>query len=100
MIDAGDEKEVKKGKSKDKLRDELEVEQFRVVLQTYEGRAFMWRLISCCGLYDSAYGETNDVFRAEGKRDIALWVINEMLRSYKSAYTLMRDEAVSRDTKK
>jgi hypothetical protein len=99
-VDVGDEKQVKTRKTAMQLRRENEVENLRAILKTAGGRAFIWLLLEQCGIYQSAAGDPYEVARGEGKRDIGLWAMNEVFTSDPQAYTIMRNEAVSRDTKK
>ena len=94
--DVGDVKQVKKKKSAVKLKRDQEIEEFYQILNTYGGRAFIWRLIEQCGVYNAASPDLTMMTRGEGSRDIGLWVLNEVFTSKPEAYTIMRKEAVIR----
>jgi len=98
-FDAGDEKQVKENKTNHALVRQQEIEELKFILSTYGGRAFIWRLLSKCGVYRAASGDPYEVARGEGKRDIGLWTIEELFTSAPEAYTIMRNEAASRDAK-
>jgi hypothetical protein len=100
MADVGDEVEVKKETRAFKLEEQREQEEFRAVLQTPGGRATIWRILQECGLYSSAVGDATEVFRFEGRRDIGLWVMGEVFTSDPKAYTIMRNEADTRQSAK
>ena len=76
--DVGDPKQVKAKKSKHQLAREQEIADLHAILQTYGGRAFIWRVLEQCELYRAAPGGSE----ADG-----------------TAYSKMRDEAVTRQTK-
>ncbi len=96
--DVGDVKQVKEKKSAVKLAREREIAELHAILGTYGGRAFIWRLLEQCGVYQAASTDPHGIFRSEGKRDVGLWALEEVFTSDPAAYTIMRNEAVSRET--
>lgn len=96
MADVGDEAQVKTKKKAYELENERDVAELYSILQKPAGRAVVWRVLSECGLYASAFGDANEVFRAEGKRDIGLWLVKEVFTSDPKAYSIMRNEADQR----
>ena len=98
-FDAGDEKQVKDRKSVHKLAREQEIEELKVLLGTYGGRSFVWRVLSECGMYRAAPGNPYSDTRFEGGRDIGIWVVEEVFTSDPKAYTMMRNEANLREAK-
>ena len=99
--DVGDEEQVKDRKISAKLAREEDVECLRAMTETYEGRSVLWRILGQCLLFQPSYtGEANGTFVNEGKRNIGLWLVDEVFTSNPNAYTMMTDEAVSRDTKR
>lgn len=97
MADVGDKKQVKEKKAVHQLAREKEVAELHGLLETYGGRAFLWRLLEKCGIYKASGNDPYDVFRGEGKRDIGLWALEEVFNANVEAYTMMRNEAVSRE---
>ena len=100
-FDAGDQGKVSKRKSKAKLTAEREVADISAVLDTYEGRAFVWRLLEHSGMYETSFRgeETHRMAMAEGKRNFGIWLLNELLTIDPNYYIIIRNEAVSRDTR-
>ena len=100
MPDTGDEVQVRERKLTRKIRRTNEIAYLHQLLDTYGGREFVWRLFGQCGLYQASFrGEdTHQSAFQEGKRGIGLWALDEVLTAHPEAYTMMRDEAVSRDT--
>ena len=96
-LNVGDEGHVKRLTQAEKLKRLREVEELRVLLDTYGGRAFVWRLLEYCGVYHAAPGSSSDMARFEGRRDVGLWVVKECFTSDPGSYTLMRREAEDRD---
>ncbi len=61
-----------------------------------QGRRFMWRLLSTCGLYRNAFasgnGQTNAVMFALGETNIGQVYLNQVVASEPDAYSLMVKE--------
>ncbi len=96
-LDVGDEEQVQDNKDKMGLAREREVEEFKAILQTREGRAFVWRVLCRCGVYCTPVIHELETFVAIGKQDLGHWLIIEVFTSDPKAYTMMRQEAEERD---
>ncbi len=98
--DAGDEGQVKKAKKRDKSDRDKELQGLQDILGTYNGREFIWRLLSECGLTSEAPYDTSLMHRFEGKRDIGLWTVLEINAVEKIHHTewypQMQSEAMAR----
>jgi len=91
----GDEKQVRKRKTKfERLQDKNNNELQRILSQR-EGRALLWRVISKCGVYQSA--PDSGMARFEGGRDIGLWLLAEFHQLPSDYYSLMKQEAQEDD---
>jgi hypothetical protein len=66
------------------------------ILSTVEGRRFLWRLLVEAKIHSTCF-DTNALTMAmnEGRRDIGLFVENEILLARPEALEQMRNEAVS-----
>ncbi len=95
-FDAGSEKQVKKRSAKDKNIEDRDNEYLRQVLQTYEGRAFIWRLLERCKISHSAPPGEENMARFEGGRDIGAWTIKQVFTSDEKAYIVMLQEDLER----
>jgi hypothetical protein len=99
MVDVGDEKKVKTKKAVHKLAREKEIAELHELLQSYGGRAFIWRILSECKMHTGGFAPSNDHLRHdEGKRNIGVWLEEEVFTADPNAYNIMKNEAVSRDT--
>lgn len=97
MSDVGDIELVGERKSRARLRRENELEAIKVLLSHRFGRDFVWRLLEECRLYQSSYqGNAEEAVFNEGKRNVGLWVLNEVLQAAPNAYATMRQEAEDR----
>lgn len=95
-FDAGDEKQVKKRKTKIQIRKEQDKEDLRSILSSASGRRFMWKLLEECGVYKISFTGNSHTFFNEGKRQIGLRLIEDIFDAAPNAYTEMRMEAASR----
>ena len=94
-LDVGDEKQVKERKTELDLVREREIEEFRVILKTEAGRAFVWRALSYCKIMHRPATDPNggfETFRQLGHGDIGQWLLNEVFTSDIGAFTLMMQE--------
>jgi hypothetical protein len=96
-FDASNPNEVKKRKTKAQLKREREIEEFKQILSTYGGRAYVWRLLELCGVYRTSFTGNSTTFLNEGKRQIGLHVIEDIFASDPHAYAQIRIEAEERN---
>lgn len=100
MTDVGDKDQVKGRQKKRRLSREAEVEGLRQLLSHYWGREFVWRTLEQCGVYAMSYqGDVNRHFMSEGKREVGLWLLDEVFTASPNSYNLMRSEAEQRANK-
>ena len=73
-------------------------EDLREVSATVAGRAFIWDLLSKCGLYaDDFRGEnTHEMARYSGRRSIGLELLKDLFTADPHAYSIIRDQAMAR----
>lgn len=97
--DAGDKVAVGQQKKKSKLQQERELEELRQLLEKPSHRAFLWRVLSQCGVYQTNSSPEQGVmaFR-EGRRSVGLWLIEQMLTAMPASYAIMREEAAIRES--
>jgi len=80
-----------------KLRKLQQSEDLRSVLDSYKGRAVLWRLLEQCGVYRLSYsGEALESAFKEGNRQIGLWLLSEIQSVVPGAYLKMQQEAMKR----
>ena len=98
VLDTSDEKQVQTRKNKNKTKRDREESELKDILNTYGGRAYIWRVLSRCGLFKSSFtGEPNSTFFREGQRDIGLNMLSEIMELDGAAFQKMQQEAVERD---
>jgi hypothetical protein len=97
-MDTSDEKQVREKKTVHQLEREKEIAELHALLQTYGGRAFLWRLMVECKIHEFGYCGNNDMLNnMEGRRKIGAWVLAEVMETDPKAYTRMWSEAENRD---
>ena len=80
---------------KNRQRREEETNDLRAVLSSVSGRRFIWRLLECGGVFRSSFNAESDSYTAfnEGRRNLGLLVLNDILEADPDAFTLMQKEA-------
>lgn len=75
---------------------ERELGDMRKLLSIPEGRRFLWRLLSDAKVFAASYaGEAPSTFFNEGKRDIGIKVLQEILAAKPDAFSQMQREAAA-----
>ena len=91
-------KELRGRKSKARLAEERQLEEFKQLLKFPGNRYWIWRLLEQCGYFGSvSRSDTHSMTLASGKRDVGVWVMNELFRADPKAFTIIQQEAVERD---
>jgi hypothetical protein len=92
-VDIGDALQV--GERKEKLRrQELsDAEAFKTLMEQRVFRAFIWRLLSEAQVFQPIMTGNSYTFLNEGKRQIGLWVLEQVNRLCPDLYVTMTKEA-------
>lgn len=92
-FDVGDAKKVKKRKKKHQLVRERELEEIKQLLSTSYGRRFLWRVLTQCGMFKTLSVHTeHEMSIQSGKRDMGLWLVNEINDADKNGYIKLIQE--------
>jgi len=97
--DLSNVKQVKEKKSKAKRIREQELEDMRLIMDTAEGRYFIWRILCECKIFESLSGYTSErMHERSGMRDVGLWMIAQLEEASPNAYLeLVRESKVRED---
>ena len=101
IYDAGNAAHVQQ--RTEELEEEVarEAEWLKKIVDTYQGRWFLWRLMGRCKIFHKGYyGDVNDLLVNDGMRTIGLEILTEVLTLHPKAFTLMQSEATARDNKR
>lgn len=92
-LDTSDEKEVRNSTDKQRRRRDRELNDVRAVLLIKEGRRFLWRYLSACGVFQESYHPSGQQMAFnEGKRNIGLKLLADIMKAKPEAYHLMQKE--------
>ncbi len=91
IYDASDEKHVKTKKTRAKIERENQLSAMRDIVESKGGAEFLWRLLSRCKLYETSFTGNSTTFFNEGKREVGLWVLSEIMAADPTAYTKMME---------
>lgn len=98
--DSGDPRQIKKDLKWAKAKKKHEDLDFSDVLKTNAGRMVMWRVLTQCGVYSAcATDKPMEMARSEGKRDIGLWLLEEISYIPGDLYPIMVKEATEREAR-
>lgn len=87
--------EVQLARVLEELDREGEVKQLAALLQQEGVRDLLWRVLEKCRVYAAVYNRNfGDMALEEGKRQIGLWLLNEICEADPAAEMRMRHKAV------
>jgi hypothetical protein len=89
---AADKKEIKKQSHRVKEIDRQEQNDVKFLLSNIQGRRFLWKYLSKCGVYRTSFTGSSETFFKEGQRNVGLWILDDITRANPDAYLLMIKE--------
>lgn len=85
------------------IEDRLAAEKIetRLMLNTYEGRHLLWRIMEQCGIYRTSFtGDAGETAFREGQRSVGLWILTEIVfTNGPDTFSIMSREAEDRREK-
>lgn len=90
---AADEESVRTRKRKDEQVRDRELHDMRSVMETVEGRRFVWRLLSQAGVFRTSFTGNSTTFFNEGMRNIGLIVMADVQEACADKYLEMMNES-------
>ena len=95
--DAGDRRHVERREKTAKTARLQRHEDFRWLMADLRGRRFVWDLLAKAGLFRSSFGGSAELTAFnEGRRDLGLSVLADMMRLCPEQYARMQAEAISK----
>jgi hypothetical protein len=91
--DAGDEGQVKERTKKIKSQRDRDLDDFRALLETKQGRRVIWRLICETELFSVSKVMNASIYALEGKREIGKLLFNDVMEAKPEAYLQMMKES-------
>lgn len=90
-------KEGVKAREEDKTRQKKQALALKAVLDTRDGRAVIWQILSDTGIYRSSFDRDAAVMAFnEGQRNVGLRLLDRVMAVDIDAFKLMQDEAHER----
>ena len=90
---AADEDGVKTRKRKDEQVRERELADLKLVMESTEGRRFIWRLLDRAGVFRTSFTGNSTSFFNEGQRNMGLIVLADVHEACAERYIQMMKEA-------
>lgn len=97
-IDHGDENQVDPLKKRQRLKHEEDAEFLRRVLQTYEGRAVIWKIMDDCKMFSPVSIADNPLILAgcQAIQNVGKRVREDVLTVDVNSFNIMQSEAIAR----
>lgn len=90
------DKQNKEIAAEEKRVRQKEIDDVRKILKTPEGRRFIWRQLSKCGLFRNSFTlNSNQTGFNEGQRNIGLDLLNDVNEADVAAFAQMQNEYLS-----
>jgi len=89
---AADEAQVKSAKEKEKFGRDLELNDMKLLLGTLFGRRTLWRYLTRCGIYQTSFRTSSEIYYLEGQRAIGLEILKDIQDAEPEAYIKMMME--------
>lgn len=75
---AADEGQVKEAKGLEKNSRKRELADLLTVASTIQGKRFIWRYLTQCGVFKTSFTGNNQTFFLEGQRNIGLQLLTDV----------------------
>ncbi len=86
---AADAEQVKEAGVKEKFGRKQELNDVYNILAIPSGRRWVWRVLSDCGVFKSSFTGNSTTFFNEGRRDIGLRILADVMEANPDAYVQM-----------
>jgi hypothetical protein len=93
QYNAADEEVVKGRKRKDEQIRDRELNDVRTVMNTVEGRRFVWRMLDRAGVFRTSFTGNSTTFFNEGMRNMGLIVLADVHEACSDKYIQMMTES-------
>ncbi len=79
----------------ERKRRERDLNDVRKVLLSPEGRRLIWRLMSYARIFKPSYTGNSETFFNEGRRDVGLLILEEVMAAKPDSFTQMQKESTT-----
>jgi len=85
-----DEDQIRRGRKKQNIREELELKDMKDLLATHFGKRILWRYLAFCKIFESSFTvDPNITSFNEGKRDVGLKMLADISEADPGAFVEM-----------
>lgn len=78
MKNVADKNQVDRAKQKEKFNREDELKDLQFILNSIEGKRFVWRYLEKCGVFQSSFTGNSETYFREGERNIGLQLLADI----------------------
>lgn len=71
---------------------QIEIDDFKFVMEDKRGRRFVWRLLEKCGVFRTSFTGDSETFFKEGQRNVGLAILALVHEACPEKYTVMLKE--------
>lgn len=89
VTNPADEVQVKAAREKEKFGRDLELSDMKFLLNTVQGRRVLWRYLKDCGIYQSSFRTSSEIYFLEGQRNIGLKILADIQEADAESYIKM-----------
>lgn len=90
---AADEAQVAEAGKRAKFDRKQELEDVRFILDSKQGRRFLWRLLSHCKVFESIWEPSAKIHHNSGRQDVGHFLMAEVVAANEDALLQMMKEA-------
>lgn len=73
-------------------KKQVEIDDFKFVMEDKRGRRFVWRLLEKCGVFRTSFTGDNETFFKEGQRNVGLAILAAVHEACPEKYAVMLKE--------
>ena len=95
---AADESQVEEARRREREARRQELQDMALLLESPVGRRIVWRILAQCGIFTDGWDPSARIHFNAGKRNVGLWLLDEVMAANDEAYLLMQREAKPKET--
>lgn len=92
MGNAADPQQVKEAEIKERFNAKSELKDLAAILELPHGRRFLWRVLEKANVFNAGFAEPGQLMFREGKRDLGVWLMSEIVSANPDALINMMKE--------
>ena len=94
---SGDKEQVKQAAQRERSRRERELNDIRELLDTAEGKRFLWRLLEYCRTFESIWDASARIHYRSGQQDVGHFLMAEIVAADADALIVMMKAQTKED---